>query len=279
VAVYKSAKHGSQRYNTTTTPNSKAKDLSNIDPRTQAFVDSIRNNNDAKQALLAIAQKSIVDTGDASFAYFTAAMVEFMRQEVKPEFRAVRSNASTSRLDAKEAKAPRVKLDSSWRATVDERFSGHGNVWVLVDHEVVAPNIEAMRAEGIDCTKYEELTQAHGKSWMRYMGTRMHPTNNTPCALFWIWPAGSKGVVGKMPESAWVYVEANDAVDNEKVQLIGTTPYKAGFEDVKPKNFGTKKEVAVVTVAQNEVDAPAEELEVSASDEGDELDALEDILG
>jgi len=239
------------------------------DPRTQAFIDSIRNNTSATAAIRELAIKSIEKTGDCSFAYFTSAIVEYMREDLKSEFRSVRSSIASDAV--KEVKSPRVKLDSSWRANIESRFDGRGNVWVLVDHEVVTQNIEAMRADGIDCDKYVELTQAHGKSWMRYMGTRMHPESNAPCALFWIWPAGSKGVVGKMPESAWVYISADDALNDEKVQLIGTTPYKAGFEDVKPKNFGTKKQEIVVDSAN---DIPANEIEVAADiDELDELDS------
>jgi hypothetical protein len=77
-----------------------------------------------------------------------------------------------------------------------------------------------------------------------------------------------------MDESAWVYVPQDLALNDKVIELIGTTPYKAGLENEKPKNFGLKKEVVVEASA--DVDAPAESLEVVASD--DDLDALDDEL-
>jgi len=219
--------------------------LSNTDPRIQKFINSIASDSSFSDALKNIAAKSIADTGDCSFAFFTTAMVEFMRENIKQEFRNVRSS-SKPKIDEDSA-SPRVKHDGSWRGIVENHFSGHGKVWCFVSLDTVSQNITAMRNAGIDCDNYESLINSHGKAWLRFMGTRMHPDSNTPCALFWIWPAGSKGVVGKMHESAWVYIPANDATNEDKVQFIGTTPYKAGLEDVKPKNFGKQNQTQIQT--------------------------------
>ena len=246
--------------------------MSNIDPRTQKFIDSISNNEEFTAALKALVPHVISETNDVSFAYFATAMTEYMRQNIKEDFRFVRSTLS-------EKKAIRTKSEKSekptgnWRQEIDARFDGRGNVWVLVAKDMIAANLVAMREAGIDCDDYERQIDAHGNAWMRYMGTRMHPETNAPCALFWIWPAGSKGVVGKMDESAWVYVSKEDALNEEKVQLIGMTPYKAGFEDDKPKNFG--KQVVVVD-SSDVADKPADEIEVVAND--DDLDAIDALL-
>jgi hypothetical protein len=224
--------------------------LSNIDPRTQKFIDSIANNEEFTAALKALVPHVISETNDISFAYFATAMTEYMRQNIKEDFRAVRASTSATKVIApKSDKA--AKPTGNWRQDIDARFDGRGNVWVLVAKDMIAANLVSMRNAGIDCDDYERQIDAHGKAWMRYMGTRMHPDTNAPCALFWIWPAGSKGVVGKMDE----------------------TPYKAGFEDDKPKNFG--KKVEAIANSSDDADKPANEIEVTASDDDlDEIDAL-----
>ncbi len=245
--------------------------MSNIDPRTQKFIDSISNNEEFTTALKALVPHVIAETNDISFAYFATAMTEYMRQNIKEDFRFVRSALSEKK--AIRTKSEKVaKPTGNWRQEIDARFDGRGNVWVLVAKDMIAANLVAMRNAGIDCDDYERQIDAHGSAWMRYMGTRMHPETNAPCALFWIWPAGSKGVVGKMDESAWVYVSMEDALNEEKVQLIGMTPYKAGFEDVKPKNFG--KQVAVDS--SDDADKPADEIEVTAND--DDLDGIDALF-
>ena len=236
--------------------------MSNIDPRTQKFIDSIANNEEFTAALKALVPHVISETNDISFAYFATAMTEFMRQNIKEDFRAVRASNNVSKVVVQKGEKA-AKPTGNWRQEIDARFDGRGNVWVLVAKDMIAANLVSMREAGIDCDDYERQIDAHGSAWMRYMGTRMHPDTNAPCALFWIWPAGSKGVVGKMDESAWVYVSMEDALNDEKVKLIGTTPYKAGFEDVKPKNFG------------NNVDVPADSIEIKVDDD---LDALNDEL-
>jgi len=248
--------------------------LSNIDPRTQKFIDSISNNEEFTAALKALVPHVISETNDISFAYFATAMTEYMRQNIKEDFRYVRSTLSEKK--AIRTKSEKVaKPTGNWRQEIDARFDGRGNVWVLVAKDMIAPNLVSMREAGIDCDDYERQIDAHGKAWMRYMGTRMHPTTNAPCALFWIWPAGSKGVVGKMDESAWVYVDKDDALDEEKVQLIGMTPYKAGFEDDKPKNFG--KQVEAIVDSNDDADKPVDEIEVTANDD-DDLDGIDALF-
>jgi hypothetical protein len=274
--------------------------LSNIDIRTQKFIDSISNNEEFTTALKSLIPAAISETNDTSFAYFTTAMIEYMRQNIKDDFRAVRAANSTTKTPVQKGEKA-AKPTGNWRQEIENRFDGRGNVWVLIEKDMIAANLVAMRNAGIDCDDYENQINAHGKAWMRYMGTRMHPETNAPCALFWIWPAGSKGVVGKMDESAWVYVSMEDALNDEKVQLIGMTPYKAGFENNKPKNFGKKIEkVATETVptetvatdtvvidtassdmanevsANNDIDVPADSIEVSSY--ADELDDLENEL-
>lgn len=245
------------------------------DPRLQAFIDSIRSDEAFAAAIRNTATNAMAETGDVSFAFFTSAMVEYMREDLKDVFRGVRAAASTAKSESKSAvKTTRPKVEGNWRAEIDARFDGRGNVWAFAPLYLVQGHIAAMREVGIDCDAYDAATKAHGKAWMRYMGTRLCPESNQPCALFWIWPAGSKGVVGKMDESAWVYVPQDLALNDKVIELIGTTPYKAGLENEKPKNFGLKKEVVVEASA--DVDAPAESLEVVASD--DDLDALDDEL-
>ena len=268
--------------------------MSNIDIRTQKFIDSISNNEEFTTALKSLIPAAISETNDTSFAYFTTAMIEYMRQNIKDDFRAVRAANSTTKTPASKSEKAE-KPTGNWRQEIDNRFDGRGNVWVLVAKHMISANLVAMREAGIDCDDYERQIDAHGKAWMRYVGTRMHPETNAPCALFWIWPAGSKGVVGKMDESAWVYVSKDVALDDTQIELIGMTPYKAGFENEKPKNFGKKIEkvatdtnatdtVVIDTVsdmtnevsANNDIDVPVDSIEVSSY--ADELDDLENEL-
>lgn len=262
------------------------------DIRIQNFINSITANAEFAESLKSLAQSSINDTGDCSFALFTTAMVQYMRDNLKQDFRNSRSELKPA--SEKPARAIRAQHDGSWRGIVGDHFSGIGNVWVFVPTDMVQPNLQAMRDAGLDVDMYESLINAHGKAWMRFMGTRMHPDTQEPCALFWIWPDGSKGVVGKMHESAWVYVPKDVALDTSIVEFIGMTPYKAGLENEKPKNFGkttsAKSDTTTVSDATQtddsnvaiEVTQTATAIVVDNASHiesiADELDALEDEL-
>ena len=118
--------------------------MSNIDPRTQAFIDSIANNAEFTAALKALVPHVIAETNDISFAYFATAMTEFMRQNIKEDFRAVRASNNVSKVVVQKGEKA-AKPTGNWRQEIDARFDGRGNVWVLVAKDMIAANLVSMR--------------------------------------------------------------------------------------------------------------------------------------
>lgn len=197
------------------------------DERLDCYIKAIQSNpeyQDLIERLTTLSKDVMTATEDMSFAFFNTAMASVLRDDIKPVFQEVR-NANKPQKATSGESTKRVKRDDDWRSDQLEFFGGRGRKWIYVDIETVNPVLEELESQGVDVTNYRNDIEAAGKAWIRYQGPRVN--EGVASAMFWLWPEGSRGVVGNLDKQYHIYLAHDDIVN---IEFVGGTPYKLGLE-------------------------------------------------
>lgn len=195
--------------------------------RLDCYIKAIQSNpayQELVERLTTLSKDVMTETEDMSFAFFNTAMANVLRDDIKPVFQEVR-NANKPEKAQRGESTKRVKREDDWRGDQLEFFGGRGRKWIYVDIETVTPVLDELDAQGVDVAQYRGDIEAAGKAWIRYQGPRVN--EGQASAMFWLWPDGSRGVVGNLDKQYHIYIAHDDIVN---IEFVGGTPYKLGLE-------------------------------------------------
>jgi hypothetical protein len=219
--------------------------------RLACYVKAIQSNSaysELVDLLTNLSKDVMVDTEDMSFAFFNTAMANVLRDDIKPVFQEVR-NANKPEKAQRGESTKRVKREDDWRGDQLEFFGGRGRKWIYVDIDTVTPVLEELEAQGVDVTNYRSDIEAAGKAWIRYQGPRVN--EGKASAMFWLWPDGSRGVVGNLDKQYHIYIDHDDITN---IEFVDGTPYKLGLEaNDMPKSLVAAESEPEVNTNTNKV--------------------------